>query len=79
MVVGLLFFVAADLVYGYIQLHSTYQGGDPVDSLWMIAIALFAVAGAAQTSPGSSAVVAEGGRGTASWAPYVASRLASDS
>jgi two-component system, cell cycle response regulator len=71
-VVGLLFFVAADLVYGYIQLHSTYQGGDPVDSLWMIAIALFAVAGAAQTSPGSSAVVAEGRRGTASWAPYVA-------
>jgi two-component system cell cycle response regulator len=72
MVVGLLFFVAADLVYGYIQLHSTYQGGDSVDSLWMIAIALFAVAGAAQSSPGSTAVVAEGGRRTASWAPYVA-------
>jgi two-component system cell cycle response regulator len=72
MVVGLLFFVAADLVYGYVQLHSTYQGGDPVDSLRMIAIALFAVAGAAQTSPGSSAVVVEGRRGSASWAPYVA-------
>jgi two-component system, cell cycle response regulator len=72
MVVGLLFFVAADLVYGYIQLHSTYQGGNPVDSLWMIAIALSAVAGAAQTAPGSVAVVAEGRRHTASWAPYVA-------
>jgi hypothetical protein len=47
---GLLFFVAADLVYGYINLHSTYQGGDPVDSLWMVAIALFAVAGAAGAS-----------------------------
>jgi two-component system, cell cycle response regulator len=72
MAAGLLFYVAADLVYGYIQLHATYQGGDPVDSLWMIAIALFAVAGAAQTSPGSTAVVGEGQRRTASWAPYVA-------
>jgi diguanylate cyclase (GGDEF)-like protein len=51
MAVGLLFYVAADLVYGYITLHSSYQGGDPVDSLWMIAIAVFTVAGAAQTSP----------------------------
>jgi len=72
MVAGLLFFVAADLVYGYIQLHSTYQGGDPVDSLWMIAIALFAVAGAAQASPDPSTLAAEGKEGTASWAPYVA-------
>jgi two-component system, cell cycle response regulator len=72
MVAGLLFFVAADLVYGYIQLHSTYQGGDPVDSLWMIAIALFAVAGAAQTSPEATAVVSEAKQRTASWAPYIA-------
>ena len=72
MAAGLGFFVAADLVYGYIQLHSTYQGGDPVDSLWMIAIALFAVAGAAQTCPGSTVVAAESGRRTASWAPYIA-------
>jgi diguanylate cyclase len=35
---GLFFYVIADLVYGYITLHSTYQGGDPVDTLWMIAI-----------------------------------------
>jgi two-component system, cell cycle response regulator len=69
---GLLFYVAADLAYGYIQLHSTYQGGDPVDSLWMIAIALTAVAGAAQISPHLTAVVADGRRRTASWAPYVA-------
>ena len=50
MAAGLMFFVAADLTYGYIQLHSTYQGGDPVDSLWMIAIALMAVAGAANSA-----------------------------
>jgi two-component system cell cycle response regulator len=72
MVAGLLFFVAADLVYGYIQLNSSYQGGDPVDSLWMIAIALFAVAGAAQGALPARAVVAESERRTASWAPYVA-------
>ena len=72
MAAGLGFFVAADLVYGYIQLHSSYQGGDPVDSLWMIAIALFAVAGAAQTRPESTAAVAGTERRTASWAPYVA-------
>jgi len=70
---GLVFFVAADLVYGYINLHSTYQGGDPVDSLWMIAIALFAVAGAAQTRPRSTTeVVAEVQTDHASWAPYIA-------
>jgi diguanylate cyclase (GGDEF)-like protein len=46
--VGLVFFVVGDLVYGYITLHSTYHGGDPVDSVWMVAIALFAVAAAAQ-------------------------------
>jgi diguanylate cyclase (GGDEF)-like protein len=45
---GLVFFVAADLVYGYITLHSTYHGGDPVDAVWMAAIALLAVAAAAQ-------------------------------
>jgi two-component system, cell cycle response regulator len=72
LVLGLLFFVTADLVYGYVQLHSTYQGGDPVDSLWMIAIALSAVAGAAQSSRASTAVVAEYKRRNASWAPYIA-------
>ena len=45
---GLVFFVAADLVYGYITLHSTYTGGDPVDALWMVAIAFLAIAAAAQ-------------------------------
>jgi diguanylate cyclase (GGDEF)-like protein len=70
---GLAFFVTADLVYGYIALHSSYQGGDPVDSLYMISIALFAVAGAAQTRPGPGAVPAEESRRRrASWAPYIA-------
>ncbi|MDQ6777760.1 MAG: EAL domain-containing protein [Actinomycetota bacterium] len=70
---GLVLFVAADLVYGYITLHSTYQGGDPVDSLWMVAIALFAVAGAAQASSEPTADVATGNDlASASWPPYIA-------
>jgi diguanylate cyclase len=73
MAVGMLFYVAADLVYGYITLHSTYHGGDPVDSLWMIAIAVFAVAGAAQTSPEAPGeVTPEHARRRASWAPVIA-------
>jgi diguanylate cyclase (GGDEF)-like protein len=68
---GLVCFVAADLVYGYIALHSTFEAGDPVDALWMMAMALFAVAGAAQVSSESATdVVARTGR-RASWAPYL--------
>ncbi len=70
---GLLFFITADLVYGWITLYSTYHGGDPVDSLYMISIALFAVAGAAQTSPElSTEARAQDARRQASWAPYIA-------
>jgi diguanylate cyclase (GGDEF)-like protein len=47
---GLLCWVAGDLIYGYITLHGTYRGGDPVDSLWLVATALFAIAGTAQLS-----------------------------
>jgi diguanylate cyclase (GGDEF)-like protein len=76
MAAGLASFVAADMVYGYILLHSTYHGGDPVDSLWMVAIALTAVAGAAQTTPASTPrAVEEETSPQASWAPYLASAL----
>jgi diguanylate cyclase (GGDEF)-like protein len=76
MAAGLLLFVAADLAYGYINLHSTYQGGDPVDTLWMIAIAFFAVAGAAQqTATHPVEVTLEVARQRASWSPYLASAV----
>ncbi|HLH66047.1 MAG TPA: EAL domain-containing protein [Solirubrobacteraceae bacterium] len=70
---SLMFFVAADLVYGYITLHSSYQGGDPVDSLWMIAIAVFAIAASAQRPPGAGedGLAPQPAR-SASWVPYVA-------
>jgi diguanylate cyclase (GGDEF)-like protein len=70
---SLLFYVAADLVYGYITLHSTYHGGDPVDSLWMVAIALMAIAGAAQRRPEPAIeALSEHERRRASWAPFIA-------
>jgi diguanylate cyclase (GGDEF)-like protein len=65
--------VLADLVYGYIQLHSAYQGGDLVDSLWIVAISLFALAGAAQGTLEADAephVARE--RDGGSWVPNVA-------
>ena len=66
---GMAFYVAADLVYGYITLHSAYEGGDPVDSLWMVAIALTAVAGAAQPRVDGPAPLRASGDGAA-WVPY---------
>ncbi len=45
---ALTLFVAGDLIYSYITLHSSYRGGESLDSLWMVAIALLAVAAAAQ-------------------------------
>jgi diguanylate cyclase (GGDEF)-like protein len=70
---GLVCFVAADLAFGYISLHATYQSGNPVDMLWMAAMALFAVAGAAQPSAQTDAEPqAEHRLRSASWAPYIA-------
>jgi diguanylate cyclase (GGDEF)-like protein len=31
-------FIAADLIYDWITVHSTYLGGDPVDTLWVTAL-----------------------------------------
>ena len=44
--VGLLVFIAADVSYDYITVNSGYLGGDPVDTLWFVAlIILFVAAG----------------------------------
>jgi len=43
---GLVVFIAADVTYDYITVNSTYLGGDPVDTLWIVAlIILFVAAG----------------------------------
>jgi diguanylate cyclase (GGDEF)-like protein len=68
---ALLFYVAGDLVYGYITLHSTYEGGDPVDSLYMVAIALFTLG--AQSHQLDDADAMPEARGVrVSWGPYLA-------
>jgi diguanylate cyclase (GGDEF)-like protein len=43
---GLLVLIAADVTYDYITVNSTYLGGDPVDTLWVVALlVLFVAAG----------------------------------
>ena len=74
---GLLLFVAGDLVCGYITLHSSYQGGDPVDTLWMVAVSCLAVAATAQAPVTAREEVARGGNTTrVSWLPYGAVAVA---
>ena len=70
--VGLAFFIAADLIYGYTQLTSSYSGGDWVDGLWIAAIAIWAVAASAQETPVARLDPRSlEARGRPSWAPYV--------
>ncbi len=45
---GLLVFIAADVAYDYVIVHSTYLGGDPVDTLWVVAITIMYVAAVCQ-------------------------------
>jgi diguanylate cyclase (GGDEF)-like protein len=45
---GLVVFIAADVSYDYITVHSTYLGGDPVDSLWFVALAIMWIAASCQ-------------------------------
>jgi diguanylate cyclase (GGDEF)-like protein len=55
-------------------LHSGYQGGDPVDTLWMVAIALTAVAAATQL-PVAKAEPVQPRRDHVAWLPYPAAAL----
>ncbi len=74
MAAGLSVYVVADLVYGYMTLHSGYQGGDPVDALWMIAIALTAIAAAAQR-PVDRAEPLRPAHERVAWLPYPAAGI----
>jgi diguanylate cyclase len=73
--IGLLLFIAADLIYAYITVHSTYLGGDPVDSLWMLGVTAVCISAASQlrTKPTGNVVKPpESVRGRPSFLPYVA-------
>jgi diguanylate cyclase len=45
---GLLVFIAADVSYDYITVHSSYLGGDPVDTLWILALTILFAAASVQ-------------------------------
>jgi len=45
---GLLAFIPADMIYDYQIVHSSYLGGDPVDTLWIVALLVLFVAAACQ-------------------------------
>jgi diguanylate cyclase (GGDEF)-like protein len=51
---GSLVFIAADLTYDYQVVHSSYRGGDPVDTLWILALLVFFVAAACQLRTASA-------------------------
>ena len=73
--VGLLLFIAADLTYAYITVHSTYLGGDPVDTLWMLGVTAVCISAASQlrTKPTGTVVKPpEPIPGRPSFLPYVA-------
>ena len=73
--VGLLIFIAADLTYDYLTVHSTYLGGDPVDTLWMLALITVCVSAASQlraTATGTVVPPPQPIPGRPSFVPYVA-------
>ena len=49
---GMLVFIVADVTYDYTTIHAPYNGGDPVDSLWMLALTILWVAAVCQLRVG---------------------------
>jgi diguanylate cyclase (GGDEF)-like protein/putative nucleotidyltransferase with HDIG domain len=75
--VGLVFWVAADLVYSWTSLHSAYSGGDPVDALYIVTFSLFLLGAAAQRRPTPTDPMAKATSAwRASWLPWFGVALA---
>ena len=55
--VGMLAYIAADLTYYHITASSTYMGGDPVDTLWMLALLIVCLAAVCQLRTTSTGVL----------------------
>src|SRR6266566_1719767 len=51
---GMLVFIAADVTYDYVTIHAPYHGGDPVDTLWMLALIILWVAAVCQLRVGKT-------------------------
>jgi hypothetical protein len=72
---GIRVFIAADISYDYITVHSSYLGGDPVDTLWFVALAILFIAAGCQLRAGPTAEFSAPRRGRAahpSLLPYLA-------
>ena len=52
---GILVFIVADISYDYITVHSSYLGGDPVDTLWFVALTILLIAAGCQLRAGPAA------------------------
>jgi diguanylate cyclase (GGDEF)-like protein len=51
---GMLVFIVADVTYDYSTIHAPYNGGDRVDTLWMLALIIVWVAAACQLRVGKA-------------------------
>ena len=72
---GVGLYVLADVIWGYVLLHGTYQGGDWLDAIWIVASVLFTTSAAQQpvTTPDDLASVRPaGGARRSGWLPYTA-------
>jgi diguanylate cyclase (GGDEF)-like protein len=72
---GLVVFIGADISYDHLTINSTYLGGDPVDTLWFVALAIMWIAAGCQlrTEPQEdSAAPPRGPAARPSVLPYLA-------
>jgi diguanylate cyclase (GGDEF)-like protein/PAS domain S-box-containing protein len=65
-------FAVADLAYCYAAIHGSYRGGDPIDALYVVAFACFAVAAGRQSPATSAEPPAVHVSSWAMWPSYVA-------
>jgi two-component system, cell cycle response regulator len=72
---GIVCFVASKLIL--IQGASRFQTGHALDAVWLVGIALFALAAATEPGAEVHAAVSDAERPAASWAPYLAMLVAS--
>lgn len=73
--IAIALFAVADLIYGYIVLHGVYHGGDPIDTLYMLAFVCFAAAALRQRALRAGGERLPNPRTSgrhASWLPYLA-------
>jgi diguanylate cyclase (GGDEF)-like protein len=55
---GMVAFIAADVIYDHITVYSAYRGGDPVDTLWILAMIFIFLAAACQVRAKPAGVLA---------------------